>query len=398
MAVNQWRRRPLRRVGTRLCLGHQALGQVPGAGCHDGPAGGGDRWTDRTRAGRRDPRGATRREKRGGRNAAPGFGRAARACACTGDQRLAAASSRAGNRHADSGDLRSHCAGLRFRSHRTARRGGGTRWTAVQAVFASRPRAVSTRPPSLHEGPRRAAGPNGAGHDPFRLNEDNLDYVLGIDIGGTNLVVGAVATADGRVIADCTRPTGVARGAQAIVAELIQLSRDCIARVESGNPGDKVIGIGIGVPGPLDIQRGVVLLTPNLGWTDLPLRDMVSEGIGLPTVLDNDANCAILGECWVGAARDARFAIGLTIGTGIGGVIAFGGCLHLGISDFAGEIGDVTIEMNGRLCGCGNHGCLEAYASGPAIARRAAERMQPGSILASLVDGDSSRITAETVY
>lgn len=207
-----------------------------------------------------------------------------------------------------------------------------------------------------------------------------------------------MSATDGRVVAECTRPTDVARGAQAIVAELIQLSRDCIARVESENPGDKVIGIGIGVPGPLDIRRGVVLLTPNLGWNDLPLRDLVSEGVGLPTVLDNDANCAILGESWVGAARDARFAIGFTIGTGIGGGIVFEGRLHHGISDCAGEIGHVTIEMDGRPCGCGNHGCLEAYASGPAIARRAAERMKPGSILASLVDSDSSRITAETVY
>jgi glucokinase len=158
--------------------------------------------------------------------------------------------------------------------------------------------------------------------------------------------------------------------------------------------------VGVGSPGPLDTQRGIVLLTPNLGWVDFPLRDRVSVGLGLPASLDNDANCAVLGEHWRGAARGTRQAIGITIGTGIGGGIILDGALYHGASDCAGEIGHTTIEMNGRRCACGNYGCLEAYASGPAIARRAVELVERGadSSLRALMDVDPRSITAQVVY
>jgi glucokinase len=165
-------------------------------------------------------------------------------------------------------------------------------------------------------------------------------------------------------------------------------------------PGAEVLGVGVGAPGPLDTARGIVLLTPNLGWVDMPLRALVAEGTGLPTELDNDANCAVLGEWWQGAARGARHAIGLTIGTGIGGGLILDGRLYHGASDVAGEIGHTTIDTEGRRCKCGNYGCLEAYASGPAIAMRAVEALGTDgrSTLPSYVGGDLSRITAQTVY
>jgi glucokinase len=133
---------------------------------------------------------------------------------------------------------------------------------------------------------------------------------------------------------------------------------------------------------------------------DMPLRDRISSGLGMPAALDNDANCAILGECWVGAARGARHVIGITIGTGIGGGIVLDGRLHHGVADCAGEVGHITIDLDGRLCGCGNYGCLEAYASGPAIARRAVERLDAGDdgVLLQIVGGDLTRITAQIVY
>jgi glucokinase len=121
---------------------------------------------------------------------------------------------------------------------------------------------------------------------------------------------------------------------------------------------------------------------------------------GLPAALDNDANCATYGEWWVGAAKGARNVIGMTIGTGIGGGIILDGRLYHGSSDVAGEIGHTTINLTGRRCGCGNYGCLEAYASGTAIAERAREALsfeQP-SILPELVHGDVTKITAATVY
>ena len=129
--------------------------------------------------------------------------------------------------------------------------------------------------------------------------------------------------------------------------------------------GTQPIGVGIGAPGPLDTRAGIVLLTPNLGWVNMPLRDRMMKGLKLPTALDNDANCAVLGEWWQGAARGARHAIGMTIGTGIGGGIILDGKLYHGASDIAGEVGHMTIDANGRRCKCGNYGCLEAYASVP---------------------------------
>jgi glucokinase len=164
--------------------------------------------------------------------------------------------------------------------------------------------------------------------------------------------------------------------------------------------GKEIVGVGIGSPGPLDTKKGIVILTPNLGWINMPLRDRIAEGVKLPAVLDNDANCAIYGEWWRGAARGVEDVIGLTIGTGIGGGIVLGGKIYHGASDAAGEIGHMTIDANGRLCKCGNQGCIEAYASGPAIAARAVEGIQAGakSALPQYVAGDLSKITAQVVY
>jgi glucokinase len=169
---------------------------------------------------------------------------------------------------------------------------------------------------------------------------------------------------------------------------------------ETGARRGDFLGIGIGSPGPLDRAAGVVLMTPNLGWQNFPLRDEVISRVGLPASLDNDANCATLGEWWRGAARGARNVIGLTIGTGIGGGIILDGKLFHGASDVAGELGHTTIDSTGRRCKCGNYGCLEAYASGPAIADRAREALGGAeeSILTEMVAGNLDDITAQTVY
>ena len=142
-----------------------------------------------------------------------------------------------------------------------------------------------------------------------------------------------------------------------------------------------------------------MLLTPNLGWVNMPLRQIIHDRLGLPAALDNDANCAVLGEWWVGAARGARHAIGITIGTGVGGGLVLEGRLYHGASDVAGEIGHTTIDTEGRRCKCGNYGCLEAYASGPNIAMRAIEAVEAGaaSTLSALVAANQP-ITAQTVY
>jgi glucokinase len=225
-------------------------------------------------------------------------------------------------------------------------------------------------------------------------------FVLGIDIGGTNLVVGSVAEDGSSMVASASEPTHSEAGATDVVDRLVGLAERAVATTRREAPGAEILGVGVGAPGPLDTKRGIVLLTPNLGWVNMPLRQIIHDRLGLPAALDNDANCAVLGEWWVGAARGARHAIGITIGTGIGGGLIIGGRLYHGASDVAGEIGHITIDTEGRRCKCGNYGCLEAYASGPNIALRAVEELEAGaeSRLRALVGGDLEKVTAQTVY
>ena len=228
-------------------------------------------------------------------------------------------------------------------------------------------------------------------------------YLVGVDLGGTNIVAGALPE-DGAsdVIALRTEPTRAEQGADAVVDRIVRMIDAVIVETlaQTGARRDDIVGIGVGAPGPLDRERGIVVTTPNLGWTNFPLRDVIAQRTRLPVRIDNDANCATLGEWWLGAARGARNVIGMTIGTGIGGGIILGGRLYHGASDVAGEIGHATIDITGRRCKCGNYGCLEAYASGPSIADRAREAIgaDDDALLVRMVGGDLSRITAATVY
>ncbi len=225
-----------------------------------------------------------------------------------------------------------------------------------------------------------------------------MRYIVGIDVGGTNIVAGTVAEDGSEVIGLVSEPTVPEQGADAVVTRIVKLARASMA--EARRDGKEVVGVGIGSPGPLDTRRGVVLLTPNLGWTNMPLRDRIGGALGLPATLDNDANCAIFGEWWRGAARGADYVVGLTIGTGIGGGIVLGGQIYHGASDIAGEVGHMSIDSTGRRCKCGNYGCLEAYASGPAIVARAIEGVEAGAetALPQYVGGDLGRLTAQVVY
>jgi glucokinase len=227
-------------------------------------------------------------------------------------------------------------------------------------------------------------------------------YIVGVDLGGTNIVAGAMPEDGSREIAMRSEPTQADEGADAVVNRIARMIEDVISQTgaETGAKRDDFAGVGIGSPGPLDRERGIVIVTPNLGWRNFPLRDEVANRVGLPASLDNDANCATLGEWWCGAAKGGRHVVGLTIGTGIGGGLILDGRLFHGASDVAGEIGHTTIDSTGRRCKCGNYGCLEAYASGPAIAERAREALAGGepSTLLELVGGDLTRITAQLVY
>ncbi len=233
---------------------------------------------------------------------------------------------------------------------------------------------------------------------------DSKKWIIGVDLGGTNIVVGVLPMdgGTGDVLALRSEPTEAQRGAKFVVDRITTMIEDARAEVISthGGSASDFAGVGIGSPGPLDRKSGIVINTPNLGWRNFPLRDLVANKVNLPAVLDNDANCATYGEWWLGVGRNVNTLVGLTLGTGIGGGIVLNGEIFHGVSDAAGEIGHTTIEANGRKCKCGNYGCLEAYASGPAIALRAIEGIEAGaeSMLPDLVDGRLEQITAATVY
>ena len=226
-------------------------------------------------------------------------------------------------------------------------------------------------------------------------------WIAGVDIGGTTLSVGMVPAAGGRARALQVDTTPVGRGGEEVVdraCAMIRASTDELSR--AAGVGAKVAGVGIAAPGSLDRARGVVVESHNLGWFGFPLGARIEVAAGLPAVVENDANCAAYGEWWQGAGRGCRSVLGITLGTGVGGGIVMDGRPFAGATGAAGEIGHMTVEFGGRRCTCGGRGCLEAYASGPGIARTAVEGLAGGvrSLLSELVEGDPGRITAATVH
>ncbi len=201
--------------------------------------------------------------------------------------------------------------------------------------------------------------------------------VVGVDLGGTNIKIGLV-TSEGRLVQRHSVSTAAEGGPEAVAGRICQGVRECLDKAGAG-AGD-VGGVGVGSPGTIDLEAGVVTFSPNLpGWLDVPLRSLIQDGLGLPCTLDNDANVAALGEYWVGAGSGARSLVLLTLGTGIGGGIVLDGRIWHGGNGVAGEIGHMSINPDGPLCGCGNRGCLEAYASATAMVRRLREAVEQGA-------------------
>jgi glucokinase len=206
------------------------------------------------------------------------------------------------------------------------------------------------------------------------------DFSIGVDLGGTNLRIAAV-TGQGQLLEKVTLGTKVALGRDHVIDEMC----DAIQRLSGKyKEAGKFLGAGIGVPGLIDLQTGVMRKAANLpGWENYPARAEIERRLGLPkndarVVLENDARVAALGEQWLGAARGVANMAVLTLVTGIGGGIVLGGKIWHGMNGMAGEFGHVTIEPEGYPCGCGNRGCSEQYASASAIVRMAREAIAGG--------------------
>ena len=220
-------------------------------------------------------------------------------------------------------------------------------------------------------------------------------YVIGIDIGGTNTVFGVV-DARGTILYSGSIKTGHYDD----INDYVKALGDGLQNVINSAGGkDKIKGIGVGAPNG-NYFNGCIEFAPNLPWKGkIPLAQMISDQTGgIPVTLTNDANAAAIGEMTYGAARGLKDFIVITLGTGVGSGIVIGGNLVYGHDGFAGELGHVIVRReNGRLCGCGRHGCLEAYASATGVARTACELLMTRTEESLLRELEPDKITSKDV-
>lgn len=194
-------------------------------------------------------------------------------------------------------------------------------------------------------------------------------YFLGIDVGGTNTVY-ALVTEDGEIVKECKLRTLPERGPKALLQEMLTVSKEL-------TPDIAIQGIGIGLPGMIDVKRGIAIDCPNLGWKDVPVAEGFQQELAVPVFLDNDVRCVALAEKKFGAARSSENAICIALGTGIGSGVFVRGELLRGAYGAAGEVGHMNmIPVGGEACGCGNTGCWETLASATAVVRQARLALQ----------------------
>ena len=199
---------------------------------------------------------------------------------------------------------------------------------------------------------------------------------IGIDVGGTNVKIALVD--DGKIIYSNSVPTYAQMGYEYTVNNIKQAIRDLMKETETTAADIK--GIGFDFPGQVDYKTGVVKLAPNIpGWVNVPIAQMIEEAFHIPTRIDNDVRCAALGEMNFGAGKGCQNFVCITVGTGIGSGLVVNGQLVRGAANAAGEIGHIKLQMkDGPICGCGDTGCLEAFASGPSIVAMAQDYLKSG--------------------
>jgi glucokinase len=223
------------------------------------------------------------------------------------------------------------------------------------------------------------------------------DIYAGIDLGGTKILV-LVSGADGKVLGDARLPTEAHQGVDAVISRIVQATHD--AASEAGVALDDIRAVGVSAPGPVDTNDGVITDPPNLpGWRNVPLARILADRLKRPVVLENDANCQGLAEHEFGAGRGYQHMIFMTISTGIGGGIIIDNELYTGASGAAGEVGHIAVSVDGPTCGAGHVGCLEAFASGTAIAKRAMELIAEGRLeRTARIAEHNPPLDAEDVY
>lgn len=221
---------------------------------------------------------------------------------------------------------------------------------------------------------------------------------LGIDLGGTNTKI-ALVDKDGAVLERSVIPTRAMRSAEEVLDDIAREALQLRQRFEAR--GFKVWAAGIGIPGLIDWKTGVGILLPNFPgkWHGVPVKEWLEKRLGIPVAVINDVRAITLAEKRFGAGKEVSSMVMVAIGTGIGGGVIIDGELYIGKDGSAGEFGHITVEPNGVRCGCGNRGCLEAYASGPAMVAQALRALvqQNDTLIRDLVGDDLARVTPKII-
>ena len=222
-------------------------------------------------------------------------------------------------------------------------------------------------------------------------------FYIGIDLGGSNIKAGAV-DADGKILAKGSVKTQAERPYEEICADMAALAKDVAAK--AGIPLEDVKGIGVGAPGIIDSENGVVVYSCNFRQSDIPLAGEIQKHTGLPVRVGNDANAAALGEALFGGGKSYDDSVLLTLGTGVGGGVIIGKKIVEGFKSAGGEVGHMVIRAGGQPCNCGRRGCFEAYASATALVRMTKEAMlkDTGSLMWALCGGDIVNAGGQTAF
>jgi glucokinase len=222
------------------------------------------------------------------------------------------------------------------------------------------------------------------------------NFSIGVDLGGTNLRIAAVDE-HGNLMEKVTLGVKTIVGRDEVLNQMSEAIEQAKQKYRSAG---SLLGVGVGLPGIIDMQTGLMRESPNLpGWAEYPVRAEIEKRMGATVILENDANAAALGEKWLGAARHVGDMLMITLGTGVGGGMVLGGKIWHGMTGMAGEFGHMTIEPEGPLCGCGNRGCLEQYSSATAVVRMAREAIAKGDAAALAKSaGSDIEFSAKEIY
>lgn len=218
---------------------------------------------------------------------------------------------------------------------------------------------------------------------------------VGVDLGGTAIKVG-ICNQEGELLHTYEGPTEKEKGTDAVIENIEKYVRLIVE--QSPYTWDQLVGVGAGVAGFTDLRAGVILLAPNIGFRNVPIRAILEERIGKTIVIDNDANVAALGEAWSGAGKGVTDCVCYTLGTGVGGGIIINGKIYQGFAGLAGEIGHISVvpDLEAIQCGCGKMGCLETVSSATGIIRMAVEAVERGD--ATSLSTIESKITAKDIF